>query len=186
MTKEEFQATTAVQLWIETMRKLSDDGNCAARAGFSRPDAGIFIGDLIHAARRTGLRERIMASLGEVNYSRSARAQSAPAGLVCAEEINRFVETLGQNAVAEADRPEVELEDGSRRAVFARKPFRFDASSLPAEPVSHAEEYGDDWTFAVYDMFEKNVLHGDDGTLNVVQNVRLGAILSGLRSRGEC
>ncbi len=185
MTKEEFQATTAVQHWIETMRKLSDDRNCAARTGFSRADAGAFIGDLIHAARRTGLRERIMEALREVNYSLSARVQSGPAGLVCAEEINRFVETLGQNAVAETDRPEVDMGDGSKRPAFARKPVRFDASTLPAEPVSHAEDYRDDWVFAVYDMFEKNALHGDDGTLNVAQNVRLGAILSGLRDRRE-
>ncbi|MDE2792889.1 MAG: virulence factor SrfC family protein [Paracoccaceae bacterium] len=183
MTREGFQAATAIQYWIETMRRIGDDAKTANRLGISRADANALIGELIHAAKRTGMKERIMAALKEVNYSLSARAQAVPAGLVCAEEINRFVETLGQKTVDEDMRPTTSLGDGNTRPVFRQEPVRFSAAGLPAIPVNHAEDYRDDWVFALHDMFRQNALHGDDGSLNVEQNIRLGRILAGLRER---
>ena len=183
VTREEFQAATAVRYWIETMRRASDDPKSMERLGISRGDANIIVSEIIHAARRTGLKKKMTLTLEPVNYSLSPRAQSIPAGLVCAEEINRFVEALGQHEVDPKDRPTVEAADGESRPVFMQKQIRFSAADLPATPVNHAEDFGDDWVFALDEMFRQNALHGDDGTVNLEQNLRLGEILAGLRER---
>ena len=183
VTREEFQAGVAVRHWIESMRRVSDDPRSMERLGISRADANIIVSELIHAARRTGLKKKMMATLEPVNYALSQRAQSIPAGLVCAEEINRFVEALGQYEIDPGDRPTVESDDGESRPVFMQKQVRFSAADLPEIPVNHAEDFGDDWVFALDEMFKENALHGDDGTVNLEQNLRLGEILAGLRER---
>ncbi len=183
LTREEFQAGTAVRHWIETMRRVSDDPKSMERLGLSRADANIIVSELIHAHRRTGLKARMIERLKPINYSLSSQAQSIPAGLVCAEEINRFVEALGQRGTDAASRPVVQLDDGASRPVFLDKPVRFSAENLPAAPVNHAEEFGEDWVFALDDLFKQNALHGDDGSVNVEQNIRLGRILAGLHDQ---
>ena len=183
VTREEFQAATAVQYWIESMRRVCDDPKSMERLGISRGDANIIVSEIIHAARRTSLKRKMTETLEPVNYSLSPRAQSIPAGLVCAEEINRFVEALGQYEIDPKDRPTVEAGDGESRPVFLQKQTRFSAADLPATPVNHAEDFGDDWVFALDEMFRQNALHGDDGTVNLEQNLRLGEILAGLRER---
>lgn len=183
VTREEFQAGVAVRHWIESMRRISDDPRSMERLGISRADANIIVSELIHAARRTGLKKKMMATLEPVNYALSQRAQSIPAGLVCAEEINRFVEALGQYEIDPGDRPTIESDDGESRPVFMQKQVRFSAADLPEIPVNHAEDFGDDWVFALDEMFKQNALHGDDGTVNLEQNLRLGEILAGLRER---
>ena len=180
---ESFQASKSMQIWIEGMQKFIDAPDLEGRYGFGQRDASSLVRELLLASRRCGLKDQIKRDLKGTNYSLSTRRQSAPAAIICAEAINRFVETFGNNKIEYRNRPQSEGSDGTLRPVFEGKPVEFNARDLPDEPVDTLEEFRNDWVFAMYDMFEKNALHGEDGTLNVKQNVRLGEIVKELAER---
>ncbi|MGB0498439.1 MAG: virulence factor SrfC family protein, partial [Rubricella sp.] len=186
MSRERFQAESALEVWLEGMRAFAEDPSVGERFGMQLETAQVFVSEIAHAARRRALRERMMGELKDAvaNFSFTAQQQSGPASLICAEIINRFIEDFDARALPEGERPVVEMADGTTAPVFDEGKPVFSADALTEEPEAFVDRRWTDWTHALFDMFERNALDVDGANLDIEQNMRLGEILQGLRQGG--
>ena len=182
MTPEEFQAETAVETWIETLKEFRENGERLARFGFDDTRANELINELIHGLRRTGVIGQIVEQLRDIAFAHTVDKQAQPAAIVCAERINHFVAQLGADRLPAAQRPMVEQEAGPPRAVFSTMPNADSAEDLPLLPRATAEDHWTDWVHALDALFVDNAKDGSAGKIDIEQNLRLGAILDGLGS----
>ncbi|SLN48803.1 Putative bacterial virulence factor [Falsiruegeria litorea R37] len=180
MTLEQFQADTALEIWIDAMKAFRDDVTRREAYGLGLDTSGNLVAELIHAARRTGLSARTAAQLEEVNFGLTVEKQAQPASILGAEAINRFISTLGMTELPESQRPKVQTADGKSRAIFAPQAPSDTVDDLPQQPRAMAEEIWTDWVFAIEAMFVANAKDGLGGQINVDQNLRLGRILADL------
>jgi len=178
MSAEAFQAESAVEVWIEGLKRFREDVGTAGHFGLSPGAVATLSAELTHALRRIGVVERIRTQLKAMAFGLTVDKQAEPAAIVCAEHINRFVSVLGSDALPETERARVELPEGGSRPVFAPRPGADDADGLPPEPRPTAEETWTDWVFALDAMFVANARDGDAGSVNVAQNQKLGEILA--------
>ncbi len=183
MTLEQFQAETAIEIWIDRMKRFRDDAPRRSAYGLSEIATGELVAELIHAARRTGLGVRTAVQLEQVNFGLNVEKQAQPASILGAESINRFVSTLGMADLPLSERPQVQVAEGESRAVFLSAPGSDGVDDLPAQPRSAAEEVWTDWAFALDAVFVANAKDGAGGDINVEQNLRLGQILAALDRR---
>jgi hypothetical protein len=181
MTAETFQAETAVEVWIEGLKRFEDDTARLSRFGFTPATANALIGELVHGLRRTGVIARTTELLRSISFGHTVDKQALPASIVCAEAINGFVTHLGFDRVPVRDRPAVALPEGGTRPVFTAHAPSDSADDLPAEPRGIAEAYWTDWAHALLALFEANAQDGAAGLIDVAQNERLGRILGALR-----
>ncbi|ARC88614.1 virulence factor SrfC family protein [Rhodovulum sp. MB263] len=184
MTAETFQAESAVEVWIEGLKRFREDVATAGHFGLSPGSVTVLSAELTHALRRIGVVERICAQLKAMAFGLTVDKQAEPAAILCAEHINRFVAVLGSDALPASDRARVELPEGGSRPVFAPRPGADDADGLPPEPRPTAEETWTDWVFALDAMFVANARDSDAGNINVAQNLKLGEILADLGAGG--
>lgn len=180
MSLEQFQAETAMEIWIEAIKAFRDNAARRTAYGLSEGSSHELVAELIHAARRSGLSRRAAAQLHEVNFGLTVEKQAQPASILGAECINRFVTTLGMEDVPESERPQVDLPDGGTRAIFAPRPVADSIDGLPETPRAIAEEVWTDWAFAMDAMFVANARDGLAGQVNIDQNLRLGRIIGAL------
>lgn len=182
-TLEQFQAETAMEAWIDQLTQFRDAALTRRSYGVSDQAGSDLVAELIHAARRTGLAVRTAARLSEISFGLSVDKQARPAAILCAESINRFVTCLGMDQMPERDRPVVSLADGATRPVFLPRARSDRADDLPATPRPIVTDYWVDWVFALEAMFIANAKDGDNGEINIEQNLKLGRILQGLEGR---
>ncbi len=183
MTLEQFQAETAIEIWIDRLKHFRDDRARRGAYGLGDTTSGDLVAELIHAARRVGLGRTTAQQLEEVNFGLNVEKQAQPASILGAESINHFVATLGMLDIPEAERPQIQTPDGGSRAIFARAPAADTVDSLPAQPEAVAERIWSDWAFALDAVFEANAKDGVGGEINIEQNLRLGRILGKLTGR---
>lgn len=183
MTLEQFQAETALEIWIDRLKSFRDDPARRAVFGVGDTTSSDLVAELIHAARRTGLSRKTAAQLAEVNFGLTVENQAAPASILGAEGINGFVATLGMTDLPEAERPQVPGKDGETRAVFVHAPGAESVDTLPVQPRAMAEAAWTDWVFALDALFAANARDGAGGEVNIEQNLALGRILSAIPGR---
>jgi hypothetical protein len=183
MTLEQFQAETALEIWIDQLKSFRDDTSRRAAYGFGDAASSDLVAELIHAARRTGLSHRTATQLEQVNFGLTVEKQAQPASILGAESINEFIATLGMLDIPEAERPQVQDADGKARAVFAQMPSADRVDTLPAQPRAMAEAAWSDWVFALDAVFAANAKDGAGGEINIEQNLALGRILAALPGR---
>jgi hypothetical protein len=183
MTMEQFQAETALEIWIDRLKSFRDD--TARRLAFGVGDAtsSDLVTELIHAARRTGLSRRTAVQMEEVNFGLTVEKQALPASILGAESINHFVATLGMTDLPESDRPQVQTADGTGRAIFAARAGADNVDTLPQKPRKMAQSAWTDWVFALDAVFAANAKDGAGGEINIEQNLALGRILAALAGR---
>jgi hypothetical protein len=180
MTREAFQAETAIQTWVETLRDFARRPDLFESFGIAPETAGDLVAELIAASRRFRIEARLIEELTKLNFALRAEAQSGPVATVAGELVNRFVARLGVDDLAPGRRPKVRFEDGAERPVFQAKPLRFGADDLPELEANEAATYMTDWIFALYQLYEDNATSTDTADIDVEQNRRLGAILKGV------
>jgi hypothetical protein len=180
MTLEQFQARTAIEVWIDRLKALRDD---PVRRAYGLGDAAAadLVAELIHAARRTGLAERTAEALERIGFGLTVERQAPPAAILGAERINSFVASLGMRDLPETDRPRVPAADGDSRPVFAAAGGGASVADLPAQPRATAAQVWSDWVFALEAVFDANARDGVGGDIDIDQNLALGRILTGLR-----
>uniref|UniRef100_UPI00399C3BB9 virulence factor SrfC family protein n=1 Tax=Roseovarius halophilus (ex Wu et al. 2025) TaxID=3376060 RepID=UPI00399C3BB9 len=183
MSPEEFQAGTAVDIWVEQLNDLRDDAERLRAFNLTPAAASDLISEMIHGLRRLDVIGDMRARLKAIDYGMTVDKQAPPAAIVCAECINRFVHTLGADRLAEGDRPAVALPEGGERPVFAPRPEADSAMTLPADPRPSAEETWTDWVYALDTLFTGNARDTDAGEINIEQNLALGRVLGGLEGR---
>lgn len=182
MTQGDFQAETALSLWIDRVKRFCDDAALRQAYGLRPQSEADLVAELIQAARRTGLAPRIAAQLAEIGFGMTVERQAAPAAILAAERINDFVTTLGMSALPEARRPKVSAEGRPDRPVFAAKPDRDTLAGLPQIPRPIAPEVWEDWVFALDALVQANASQGIGGEIDLAQNLHLGRSLDGIRS----
>lgn len=183
LTMAEFQAETALSLWIDTLKGFRDDPRGAEVYGFEPAAMGDLVAELVHAARRLKLTRRLGAELSGLTFGLSAADQAAPAAILCAERINTFVSDLGAPQMAAAERPMVEDVNGIARPAFTPRARADTADTLPSVMHDCAFDHASDWAFALEALFVANAKDGDAGTVNIEQNLALGAVLAALRDK---
>lgn len=184
MSAERFQSETAVALWVDGLKQFREDEMLLNSFGLSQAAATDLTSEMIHALRRIGVQDRIVSQLKSISYGQTVDKQAPPASIVCSEWINHFVATLGFPEMPEADRPVVDLPDGSSRRVFPERPDFDNADALPADPRAAAEDTWTDWVYALDALMVANAKDTEAGEVNIEQNLMLGQILSGLTPDG--
>lgn len=178
MTRERFQAESAVTAWLERMRQLVERADVESHLHLSARAVSEVTSEIASAARRLKLIDELETELVAWNAGKN---NPAAASVVSAERINILVNKLGVDRMAEGERPVIkDPEDGSERRAFAEEPIRYSALGLPEWSERRDERFMDDWTFALYRLFEDNATSDESGSRNVEQNSRLGAILETL------
>jgi len=180
MTLEQFQAETALEIWIDRLKSFRDDAGQRAAYGVGDATSSDLVAELIHAARRVRLSHSTAAELEAVNFGLTVEKQALPASILGAESINSFVASLGMGDLPENERPQVEGSDGTTRAIFARPPASDSIDDLPAQPRAMGEAAWTDWVFALDALFAANAKDGEGGEINIEQNLALGRILAAL------
>lgn len=185
MTPEAFQATTAVDVWIESLNLLRDDEERLAAFQLEPENATDLVNEMIHGFRRVGGYEHVIRDLKSISYGLTVDKQAPPAAIVCSERINNFVTTLGARDVPESERPVIDLGDGTTREVFAPLNGADSADTLPVEQRAAAADTWTDWVFSLDALFVGNAKDGDAGTVNIEQNLKIGEVVSGLKATAE-
>ncbi len=185
MTLEQFQAETAIEIWIDRLKQFRDDRLRRGAFGLGDATTGDLVAELIHAARRVGLSQKTAAQLEETNFGLNVEKQAQPASILGAESINSFVSNLGMLETPEDERPQVNTPDGGQRPIFASQQGHDDVADLPAQPRAFTEEVWTDWVFALDAMFVANAKDGADGAINIEQNLRLGKLINALEGRAD-
>lgn len=185
MSLAEFQAETALSIWIDTIKNFREDSARRRAYGLGDAAAQDLISELIHAARRTKLSHRTAIQLEDVNFGLTVEKQAQPASILGAEAINTFVSTLGMLDIPENHRPKIDLADGETRPIFATLEASDSADDLPAHPAPVGERVWTDWVFGLDALFVANAKEGLGGQVNVDQNLRLGRILTALNGSSQ-
>lgn len=181
MTAEAFQAETAVEVWIDELKRFLENVDQLARFGFTEPVANALVAELIHGLRRTRVIEHTIDRLRATSFGHTVDKQALPAAIICAEQINGFVTYLGCDLLPERDRPTVALPSGGTRPVFSDHRPSDTAADLAQTPRAIAATLWTDWVHALLALFEANAKDGASGTIDIEQNLALGRILTGLR-----
>lgn len=178
MTRERFQAETAFTTWLERMRQLAERADVETHLHLTSRSVLEVTSEMASAARRLKIVDEMEAELVTWNAGKN---NPAAASLVSAERINALVNKLGVDRMSASERPAIEdPESGSKRRAFDGEPIRYSALGLPEWSERRDERFLEDWTFALFRMFEDNATSDESGQRNVKQNSRLGLILETL------
>jgi hypothetical protein len=180
MTSEEFQANTAIDIWIEHLTQFREDTDRLSAFSLTPEAAADLVREMVHGFRRIRVAQDMKALLKSIDYGLTVDKQAPPAAIVCAEAINRFVYTLGAEKMPEKDRPVIDLGDGTSRRVFEPHHTSDTASDLPQEQRAATEAYWTDWVYTLEALFVGNANDGDSGEINKEQNRAIGRVVVGL------
>lgn len=171
-------ADLALAEWNRQLQALADDPATTAVFHLPREQAATLVNEIMTAARRVGLRDRIAGDL-RVRASfqhRSPGAAQKPIMLVEAG-INGFVHMLDFDRLPLDRRP-----TGSGRAVFTPRPPLQGQPVLGEVPAPYDYAFHVDWIFAVARLFEDNVQDPSASGLDIGANEALGGILRRLEA----
>lgn len=176
-TIEEFQVDTAIQVWVEGLNQLCNDKKRVSQVFKLDPAiAADMVSELTSGLERIGVRERIIQQLESIKFTQTLEASAPAAAMVCAENINQFVFSLG---IAKG----YEFKSKGRKSVlFPPQPGADKTDDLPEEPRNVAQQNCFDWSLALEVLLIDNAKSGESGALNIEQNMRLGGILKSLEA----
>ncbi len=173
-------ADLALAEWNRQLLALADDPSTPAAFHLPREQAATLVNEVMTAARRLLLRDRIAADL-RVRASfqhRSPGAAQKPIMLVEAG-INGFVHMLDFDRLPLDRRPRP---GGSERAVFAPRPPVQGQPMLGDVPAAYDYQFHVDWIVAAARLFEDNVQDPSASGLDIEANAALGALLRRLEA----
>ncbi|MBZ9994116.1 virulence factor SrfC family protein [Mesorhizobium sp. BH1-1-4] len=183
LPREAYLARSAIRHWTDSLFALARNDNALQVIGFGQESASELVAELTAAARRVGLEERIAGDLAKLSGSSVERSDILleKAGFLATSHINRFVSTLGFDAMPENKRPLAPdgTENGEVR-VFSRRPSVSDCDGLGVERRNFSYLALSEWMYAFHQVVTDNVLSGEGITINVEENERLKAILDTL------
>lgn len=173
-------ADLALAEWNRQLLALADDPATPAVFHLPREQAATLVNEVMTAARRLLLRDRIAGDL-RVRASfqhRNPGAAQKPIMLVEAG-INGFVHMLDFDQMPLDRRPRP---GGSERAVFAPRPPIQGQPVLGDTPAPYDYQFHVDWIVAMARLFEDNVQDPSASGLDIEANAALGALLRRLEA----
>jgi hypothetical protein len=174
-------AKTVEQFWSERLNGFAREPMWLGYFDMAAADLVDLEQELITAMHRTGTVEtmaQIIRQAGQFkDISKEALIwrQAIPAGLM----LNQFIDWLGYGGPTRPGGVEVEF-DGDKRHLFGQRPPIGAFPALPEEPQPFDTDYAIDWLFAFRDLVRQNVAYRAGVEINVVENARLGDVLSRL------
>ncbi|MDO9428512.1 MAG: virulence factor SrfC family protein [Methylobacterium sp.] len=181
--RERGLARAAVAAWIGAMRRRIEADGFALRFRVPVEVMEIIVGELITLARRADVEAAIAADLRALATVERAEQSTAKLALIAATRLNRLSGDLGFALVPPAgERPPIQDETGDRVA-FAARPVAYDARTIGSAPAPFGHTYATDWFHGFYRVVEDNAKSAAGVTIDLEQNGRLGAILTGLDPR---
>ncbi len=171
-------ADLALAEWNRQLLALPDDPATPAVFHLPREQAAALVNEIMTAARRLTLRDRIAQDLRtRASFQhRSPGAAQKPIMLVEAG-INGFVHMLDFDRMPLDQRPRPTNSD---RAVFTPRPPIQGQPVLGDAPAPYDYVFHIDWIFAVARLFEDNVQDPSASGLDIPANTALGALLQRL------
>ena len=173
-------ADLALAEWNRQLLALADDPSTPGAFHLPREQASTLVNEVMTAARRLGLRDRIADDLRQrASFQhRSAGAAQKPIMLVEAG-INGFVYMLDFDRLPLDQRPRP---PGSERPVFAPRPPLQGPPVLEETPAAYDYLFHVDWIVAVTRLFEDNVHDPAATGLDIPANEALGGFLRRLEA----
>lgn len=183
MSPEDFQSNAAVDIWVDGLNEFRNDIETLNAYNLTESAASDLVSELIHGIRRTSVLSEMKAQLKAIDYGLTVDKQAAPAAIVCSECINNFVFSLGATGMDEADRPVIELPDGSKRPAFVPKPTSNSSFDLPLLQRASAEETWTDWVYMLDTLFVGNAKDTASGEIDIEQNMAIGEVITDLSDK---
>ena len=179
--RSEMFADMAIAEWGRCMTALAEDVATPTALQVPREQTMILVGELERAARRLDLRGTIAEALRQRASFQNRNATAAQKPIMIAEQaINNFVHLLGYDRLPYDKRPEVPR--GTRR-IFGPRPPVNGLPVLGPTPTPYGFNFELDWMTAVRLLFEDNAQDAGSGTVDIIANERLGAIIARLQGR---
>ncbi|MEO1091059.1 MAG: virulence factor SrfC family protein [Pseudomonadota bacterium] len=173
-------AVRIMNLWAAQLRALQQDPSALATIGIDAADLGRLVDELLIAADRAGLAERIAEEARRETVSASARWADVTDRVARAARfaVNDFVAYLGFGDLPAAERPGIpEPPRSSERAIFGPGSLGAPGQELGDAPEVLERAFFVDWGVALRSMGVANVGHAAGREITDEQNRRLGAIL---------
>ncbi len=173
-------ADLALAEWNRQLLALADDSATPAAFHLPREQAATLVNEIMTAARRLLLRDRIAGDL-RVRASFQHRNPGAAQKPIMLVEggINGFVHMLDFDRVPLDRRPRP---GGSDRAVFAPRPPVQGQPVLGDTPAPYDYQFHVDWIVAMARLFEDNVQDPAASGLDIAANDALGTLLRRLEA----
>ena len=171
-------ADLALAEWNRQLLALADDPAIVAIFHLPREQAATLVNELMTAARRVGLRDRIANDLRVRASFQHRNPGAAQKPMLLVElAINGFVHMLDFDRAPLARRPSP---NGSSRPVFAPRPPLQGPPVLADVAEAYDYAFHVDWIIAVARLFEDNVQDPGASGLDIPANEALGALLNRL------
>ena len=145
------------------------------------PDSGA-LGELIAAARRLGLEQKIAEQLEQRSYQDRGDASTQSSAAVAGEHLNAFTIDAGAAFIPSGERPDIQMPDGSKRKPFEPRRQADGVENLPEAPRAAMVDYLTDWLHVLHRVFEENAMDTSNGQVDPEQNLKLGSILKSLET----
>ncbi|WP_454691470.1 virulence factor SrfC family protein [Achromobacter aloeverae] len=176
-TADHRYAELAFQRWVGHLRDLPDRKSLLDSIGIKREIAEALTEELITAATRMGMQEKIEARLTDRQDSSTKREHLVMRQVLRVQmALQDFIGWLGFLSVAVQDRP---IGLVNKQRLFANT-MRFDAADLPEldeQPVDTNAQYAGYWLTGLKYIVEHNAGHAAGSEITLEQNQALGRIL---------
>lgn len=174
--------------WVEGLHALANDPAAQKFYMLGPQDFSALAAELAVGAERLGLRARLAKDFRQAaayaNTSKSviARRQAA----IAASTFNRYVDWLGYNPHAQSDdERKIHLPGQKEPVVFSPPPDVEGMPKLAESRAPYTQKWFGDWLNALAGLILDNVNYDNGHTINVAENMALGAILKKISANRE-
>jgi hypothetical protein len=175
-------AKEAVAEWMQDLQDLV--GNASLCDYFKLPETvmAAFVKELIAAAKRLHIEERITEVVRQATGFRLRFQQSVmlPARLT-ANLINNYLNFLGYDTISLDERPLVEVETGLR-PIFRPRVVPRHGPVLSEQQSNYDQDYYTDWIRGFLDLVERNARFQGGVEVDIEANGRLEELLEQLNA----
>ena len=182
MTRAEWRAEVAFDEWVDGLKTFAAADDLESRFALSANAANELTGELIAAARRLGLEQKIAEQLEQRSYQDRGDASTQSSAAVAGEHLNAFTIDAGAAFIPSGERPDIQMPDGSKRKPFEPRRQADGVENLPEAPRAAMVDYLTDWLHVLHRVFEENAMDTSNGQVDPEQNLKLGSILKSLET----
>ncbi|MDO9617516.1 MAG: putative virulence factor [Pseudomonas sp.] len=176
-------AQAVLREWISHLRHLPEDVRLLTFLGFSKPAVEALVDELVTAANRLNLQERLLRTIVSTEQIGTKREQLAGRQVLTAKTLlGDFIGWLGFIDMPLELRPDSRIEHGAKlfQAPPAIAPGRL--PELTPQPLEHSRNYVGDWLVALSKVAEDNAGHSAGREITPEQNEALGKVLATLHA----
>ncbi len=177
-------AQAVLREWISHLRHIPEDIPLMTFLGFDKAAVEALVDELITAASRLDLQQRLLQAIVSTEQTGTRREQLVGRQvLTAALLLGDFTGWLDMAGVPVEQRPDSRIARGCRIFQGLAPVPAGQLPQLPAEPLDYARGYAGDWLVALARLATDNAGHSAGREITPEQNEQLGLILA--RLHGE-